>query len=73
VQVLLARELEADSGGYATLKHDEIMEELRHTPGWEITSDPRLLSARYGEKWECSGEEQERPEFSEQWGIPEIS
>jgi hypothetical protein len=41
-QVLLARELERISGGTATFVHDEIMEELRHEPGWEAKCDPRL-------------------------------
>lgn len=41
-QVLLARELERISGGYATLTHNEFMEELRQEPGWEQTCDPRL-------------------------------
>ncbi len=40
-RVLLARELEAVSGGYVTLRHDADMEELRHKTGWEITCDPR--------------------------------
>jgi hypothetical protein len=42
MQVLLARELERISGGTATLEHDEVMEELRHEPGWEQRFDPRL-------------------------------
>jgi hypothetical protein len=42
VQVLLARELERISGGKATFIHDEIMEEMRHEPGWEAICDPRL-------------------------------
>ena len=42
VQVLLARELERITAGYATLRHTELMEELRHEPGWEEACDPRL-------------------------------
>jgi hypothetical protein len=41
-QVLVARELEQVSGGFATLKHNPVMEELRNQTGWEQRCDPRL-------------------------------